>query len=272
MQQSMTSAEANVATRRAWNANATHWNARMGDAGNDFVNQLIWPVAEELLALQPREQVLDIGCGNGLYARRMARLGAHVEAFDFAQEMITLAKGYAQDGSGHVNYHVLDATDEAALLTLGTNQFDAALSTMAIMDIADIEPLFRATAQLLKPGGRFVFATAHPCFNNARCVHLVETEDRDGALRSSYSIKVRGYLSPQHAQGSAIPGQPEPQLYFDRPLHLLLASGFAAGFVVDALHERAFPPNERQTSNSLWWGEQYSEFPPVLIVRMRLPG
>ncbi|MEZ4618370.1 MAG: class I SAM-dependent methyltransferase [Caldilineaceae bacterium] len=152
MTQFSSTTEANVFTRDAWNANAAYWDARMSDSGNDFVNQLIWPAAARLLALQPGEQVLDVGCGNGLYARRMAALGATVVAFDFAEEMITLARGYASEHRARLTYHVLDATDEAALLTLGQGDFDAALSTMAIMDIADIDPLFRAMAQLLKPG------------------------------------------------------------------------------------------------------------------------
>ncbi len=271
MDQETTASEANATTRAAWNANATYWDARMGDSGNDFVNQLIWPAAERLLAVQPDEEILDIGCGNGLYARRLAALGAAVTAFDFAEEMITLASGYPNGQNDRLSYQVLDATDEAALLRLGTRRFDGALSTMAIMDIAEIEPLFRALSQLLKPGGRVVFATAHPCFNSSRCSHVVETADRDGALESSFSIKVSGYMTPHTGRGIAIVGQPQPQLYFDRPLHSLLAAGFAAGFVVDALEERAFPPQERQSGNALWWGSNFNEFPPVLIVRMRLP-
>lgn len=268
----MNSSEANEITRDAWNANAAYWDERMGDSGNDFVNQLIWPVAKELLALQAGETALDVGCGNGLYARRMAALGATVTAFDFAAEMIALAQKYTTEHADRLDYQVLDATDEAALLTLGERRFDAALSTMAIMDIADIEPLFRALAQLLKPGGRFVFATAHPCFNSARSSHVIETADRDGKLESIHAIKISGYMTPQSAQGIAMVGQPKPQLYFDRPLHLLLRTGFDTGFVVDALEERVFDPESRKTSNPLWWGGDFHEFPPVLIVRMRLPG
>jgi 2-polyprenyl-3-methyl-5-hydroxy-6-metoxy-1,4-benzoquinol methylase len=270
MEQLTSSSEANETTRAAWNANASYWDARMGDSGNDFVNQLIWPVAEQLLAVQPDEQFLDVGCGNGLYSRRLAALGAHVTAFDFAEEMITLARSYASTQRDRLTYHVMDATDEAALLTLGPRRFDAALSTMALMDMAEIDPLFRAMAQLLKPGGRFVFATAHPCFNSVRCSHLIETADRDGVLESIFSVKSSGYMTPHTAQGIAIKGQPKPQLYFDRPLHLLLSSGFQVGFVVDALEERAFVPDEEKTNNSLWWGDNFGDFPPVLIVRMRL--
>lgn len=264
--------QANQETQAAWNANAAYWDARMGDTGNDFVNELIWPAVTRLLALQPGERVLDIACGNGLYARRLAALGAEVVAFDFAQAMIDHAAQYSTEHASRITYHALDATDETALLTLGEGQFDAALCNMALMDMAEIEPLMRALARLLKPTGRFVFATSHPCFNQARAVHMAEMEDKEGAIVTTYSIKMRGYLTPSVAHGLAIPGQPQPQLYFDRSLQELLRAGFAAGFVVDALEERAFAPDNQPGRNPLGWSGKFSEFPPVLVVRMRLPS
>jgi SAM-dependent methyltransferase len=263
--------QANLATRAAWNENAAFWDARMGDAGNDFVNQLIWPAAQRLLDLHPAEQILDAGCGNGLYSRRLAALGAEVVAFDFAEALIEFARHYPSEQAARIRYHVIDATDEGALLALGEGQFDAALSTMALMDMAEIEPLFRALARLLRPGGRFVFAVSHPCFNQTGATHLAEMEDRGGEIVTTYAVKIRGYLTPTIAAGAAIAGQPQPQLYFDRPLHLLLGVGFAAGFVVDGLEERAFAPDSPPGRNPLGWNGNFSEIPPVLLVRMRLP-
>lgn len=64
---------ANEVAKDAWNQNAKFWDERMGE-GNDFVELLIWPVTERLLALKPGERVLDIACGNGLSSRRMAAM------------------------------------------------------------------------------------------------------------------------------------------------------------------------------------------------------
>src|SRR5512143_547079 len=115
----------NATTRAAWNANAAFWDERMGDDGNDFVNVLIWPSTARLLGLRRGERLLDIACGNGIYSRRLAALGAQVVAFDFAEKLVARAK--ARPGAESINYRVLDATDETALLSLGEGQFDAAV-------------------------------------------------------------------------------------------------------------------------------------------------
>ena len=258
-------------TREAWNENAAFWDERMSE-GNDFVEVLIWPATERLLRLQPGERVLDVACGNGLTSRRLAAMGAEVVAFDFAEEMIAFARKRTREHAGRITYHVLDATDESALLTLGEGTFDAVLSNMALFDIAEIRPLMRACARLLRPGGRFVFSVVHPCFNNPHMIHSAEMEDRDGQIVTVYSVRVFGYMTPSTALGAAIAGQPKAQYYFHRPLQMLLGAALDAGFVVDGLEERAFPPDHPPGRNPLAWGGNYAEIPPVLVVRVRLPG
>ena len=162
--------------------------------------------------------------------------------------------------------------DEAALLALGEGQFDAALCNMALFDMAEIEPLMRALARLLRPGGRFVFSVLHPCFNSPHIALVAEMEDREGDLVTIHSVKIYDYITPMVARAVAMRGQPKPQLIFHRPLQVLLGLGFDAGFVLDGLEERAFPPDHPSTRDYLSWGANFSEIPPVLVARMRLLG
>jgi 2-polyprenyl-3-methyl-5-hydroxy-6-metoxy-1,4-benzoquinol methylase len=262
---------ANEETRQAWNENAAFWDQRMGE-GNDFVEILVWPATERLLELKAGERILDIACGNGLTSRRLAAMGATVVAFDFAQEMIDRARQRRTEFDDRIAYHVLDGTDHGALLALGESQFDAALCQMALFDMADIEPLLSVLPMLLRPGGRFVFSVIHPCFNSSKVVHVAELEDQDGEIVTSYSVKVSGYMTSTVTLGAAIAGQPRAQLYFHRPLQALLGAGLKAGFVIDGLEERAFPADHLGGSNPLGWGGNFSEIPPVLVVRMRIAG
>lgn len=78
---------------------------------------------------------------------------------------------------------MIDATNEQQLLSLGQQAYDAALSNIALFDMADIETLFRSVPKLLKPNGTFVFSLTHPCSNNASSMHTVEEFD-DGEIKT----------------------------------------------------------------------------------------
>ena len=83
--------------RRIWDAKAAFWDERMGD-GNQFQRELIGPAVDRLLAVQPGEHILDVGCGNGVSSRRLARLGARVVAIDFSARFLERARSRETEG------------------------------------------------------------------------------------------------------------------------------------------------------------------------------
>ena len=260
--------DANQFSRDAWDANAEVWDTRMGDEGNDFFRILQWPVILSLLDPRPGQKILDIACGNGLTSRKLAELGAQVTAFDFSANLIEKAKARSTNLESQISYHVIDATNESQLLSLGEGAFDSSLSNMALFDMADIEPLFRALPRLLKPGGIFVFSLRHPAFNNVSSIHVMEEMDMEGEIKTLFSVKISRYITPYQAKGWALRNQPKPQMYFERPLQYYLHLGFQNGFVLDGFEERAFPPDTPQNF-PLGWGGNFSEIPPVLVIRFR---
>ncbi len=259
----------NEISRDAWDANAEHWDSRMGDEGNDFFNLLCWPILASFLDPQPGSKILDIACGNGLTSRRLATLGAQVTAFDFSANLIERAKTRHNPNS-LITYYVLDATNASQLVeTLAPHgPFDSALSNMALFDMPEIEPLFKALSKLLKPGGVFAFSLMHPAFNNPSVALMAEEWDT-GQIQTRYAVKVPRYINQFQSQGNALRNQPKPQLYFHRPIKDYLNIAFQNGFILDGFDERAFPPEQPQTM-TLGWGGKFSEIPPALIMRMRL--
>ncbi|MCY4061309.1 MAG: class I SAM-dependent methyltransferase, partial [Chloroflexi bacterium] len=212
---------------------------------------------------------LDIGCGNGALARRLAEQGTRVTAIDFSEELIRLAKARRRANVAVVEYLTLDATDEAAMLALGAGRFDAITCTMTLMDIPTIDPLFRAAACLLRKGGRFVFATQHPAFNSNNPIFVQEKEDRDGVVSDHYAVKIRAYLDLPPVKGSGAPGEPSPHYYYHRSLSEMLGAAFAAGFILDGLLEPAFTKDDADTAQGLSW-PNLTQIPPVLSGRLRL--
>ena len=142
--------------RRIWNANARWWDDRIGE-GNDFQTLLIEPATERLLNVTSGDTILDVACGAGRFTRRMASLGATVVAIDTSSEFIARARERTPSDAS-IDYRVLDAARLEDLRSLGANRFTKAVCTMAVMDMPEIAPLFRALAELLPRDGAFVFS------------------------------------------------------------------------------------------------------------------
>ena len=252
--------------RRLWNANARWWDDQIGD-GNDFQTVLIEPATERLLNVAQGDAILDIACGAGRFARRLADLGATVTAFDCSTEFVDRARTRTAAAS-RIDYHVIDAADTDALLSLGANRFDKAVCTMALMDMPEVAPLFAALSRLLRPGGAFVFSVTRPCFHSAAIQRFAEVYDADSGrslIRSG--VKVSSYLSPYARKTEGIAGQPEPQWYFHRPISVLFTLGFEQDFVVDGIEEPRFP--DQASRAGVRWHDM-PDIPPVMVVRMRL--
>lgn len=250
-----------------WDSKAEFWDQNMGE-GNLFHRHLVAPAVERLLSPRVGEFILDVACGNGLVARQLARLGAQVVATDVSQRFLDRARERTTEYAERIEYRQLDATDEAQLLALGARRFDAAVCTMALMDIPTITPLLSALSRLIKRGGRFVFAVPHPCYNSNAISLLAEEEDRGGTLVTTHAIKVFDYLHVPPQKGTGMRGEPAPHYYFHRPLGALFAECFAAGFVLDGLEEPAFSPDVVAPKILTW--SSYEHIPPVLVARMRL--
>lgn len=255
--------------RDLWNRKARFWDELHGENGNSFHRQLVEPSVLQLLRLKTGETILDVGCGNGVLARRLAREGAAVTAFDFSESLIALARDRNRESRDAIDYQVIDATDEAALLRQGERRFDAITCTMALMDMPTINPLFAAASRLLQPAGRFVFATMHPAFNSNNPIFMHEKMDEDGVVSVYYSVKLRSYLDMPPVKGSGAPGEPSPHYYYHRPLSQLLNAAFAAGFVLDALLEPTYEADDPTGAASLDWS-RFRQFPPILSGRLRL--
>lgn len=108
-------------------------------------------------ALNPFEglKLLDIGCGGGLVAEPMARLGFRVTAVDAAAEAIAVARAHAEDSGLDIDYRAATAESLAA----EAHRFDAVLALEIVEHVADRDAFFTALGVLARPGGIFIGAT-----------------------------------------------------------------------------------------------------------------
>lgn len=203
----------------AWETNAEFWDNEMGDESNYFHRDIVRPNVEKLLNINSDDFVLDIACGNGNFSKRMAEQGADVVAFDYSPKMIELAKKRRSTVLDKVDFRVCDATNYDEIVKLKQEKpFTKAVSNMAVMDIADIKPLFQAVYHLLNEHGIFVFATHHPCFTYPNQDYFTSCIDK----------------------GIAIEGQPELQNYYHRSISEILNTAFETGFAMNGFYETPF--------------------------------
>ena len=100
-------------------------------------------------------RLLDVGCGGGLMAEPLCRLGAAVVAIDAAEPNVRAARLHAEEQGLAIDYR--HATAEA--LAAGGARFDAVLALEIVEHVADLDSFAAACAGLVEPGGSLFAAT-----------------------------------------------------------------------------------------------------------------
>jgi len=99
--------------------------------------------------------VLDIGCGGGLVAEPLTRLGAEVTGIDPAFETIEAAKTHAAGARLGIAYRAATAEE----LADEGQDFDAVLLLEVVEHVPDVPAFLRRIAPLVKPGGVMILST-----------------------------------------------------------------------------------------------------------------
>jgi len=148
-------------------------------AGRDHYRYAFFGPAQLALCGEVRGlSILDVGCGNGYFARALAQRGARVTGIDISPRMIEHAKRQETANPLGIEYHVLDAA--ALPAGFAPQSFDMVASCMALQDMPGIDKVFRGVHALLRPGCRFVASITHPCTDTP---HRVWERDENGVKK-----------------------------------------------------------------------------------------
>ncbi len=96
---------------------------------------------------------LEVGCGTGIYADRVASLGWTPVGIDISSGML----GFAKD-------RLAVAHSDGCELPFATDSVPAVISVMTHTDAPDYPQMLREMTRVLKPGGVLVHVGVHPCF------------------------------------------------------------------------------------------------------------
>jgi SAM-dependent methyltransferase len=109
-----------------------------------YVADLAAP-AVDLLAAQPGECVLDLGCGDGALTEQLVALGCDVVGIDGSAEQVAAARRRGVDA------RVMDGRR----LDFG-DEYDAVFSNMALHWMVPVDDVIAGVWRALRRGGRFV--------------------------------------------------------------------------------------------------------------------
>ena len=111
-----------------------------------------WHLDERALRPLAGKSALDVGCGAGLLAEPLARMGAKVTAVDAAPELITAAKAHAAGAGLTIDYRAVgvEAVGE---------RFDLVTAMEVVEHVADPRAFVASLAARLAPGGLLILST-----------------------------------------------------------------------------------------------------------------
>ncbi|MCC7006362.1 MAG: bifunctional 2-polyprenyl-6-hydroxyphenol methylase/3-demethylubiquinol 3-O-methyltransferase UbiG [Ottowia sp.] len=102
------------------------------------------------------KRVLDVGCGGGILAESMARMGAVVTGIDLAEKGIQVAKLHGLESGISVHYKLMSAQECAAQYAA---QYDVVTCMEMLEHVPDPAIVVQSCGQLVKPGGSVFFST-----------------------------------------------------------------------------------------------------------------
>jgi SAM-dependent methyltransferase len=227
-----------------WQASALGWIEGQGEEGDASRREILDPCLDTLMFPSVKDKkVLDVGCGEGRYCRKLARQGAIVTGIDPVDLFIERAKTLHPEGDYRIGF--------GEALPFENLEFDIVLSYLALVDIPDYKSAIDEMSRVLRPGGSVFYVTVS---------NMASTSDgwvKDSEGNRLYRTVDR-YMEDFSMHLNWLCGITN----YHRPLSAILDRFFKNGLVMDSFHE-PLPPK-----TSSWYREEF-RCPTFQIMRFK---
>lgn len=225
---------------RSWNAMGEEWLtlAQTGESRMRFIMPWMLRYMGDVRGLR----ILDLGCGEGGYARHLAVSGAIVTAVDCSEAAICYAQAQARREGLVIDHHLRNSNYLFGIPDVG---FDVVLCSMMLMDCEDLDGTLREVSRVLKPGGRLFASMLHPCFdgNHERGIG----RQGQGETRE---VVVKNYFEPREWD-APLPNGVTSVIWRHRTLSEYVKAFLAAGLTITDMHEPRATQEEADSSCAL---------------------
>ena len=199
------------------------------------------------------QRVLDIGCGEGQVARRIAESGADVVGLDpRARKSPKRALAAADRATARARAEALPCRSEA---------FDAVVLCLALEHVDAFDLALHEVARVLAPNGRLVLVLCHPLLQAPRSGWV------DDENAGEHYWRIGSYLPEQVEVDEVAPGV--TLRFVHRPLARYVHTMVEAGLVIDGMEEPAPAPS---LLSGVWEFPEAATIPRVLLVTARRVG
>ena len=103
-----------------------------------------------------KQNILDVGCGGGILAESMAKLGGNVTGIDQSEIAIKIAQLHAKENNLSINYKLLNIED---FLRKDSSKFDVITCLEMIEHVPDPASIITSCSKKLKKNGRLYVST-----------------------------------------------------------------------------------------------------------------
>lgn len=215
-----------LAKKTSWNKVAGWYDDYLKQPSN-FHKEIIVPGVLRMLALRPSEVLLDVACGQGLFASEAVKTGAKVMGLDASPDLIAKARTRVAAGRFMVG-------DAKKMVGVADRACDAAVIILGVQNIEPLPPVFHGLSRVLKIDGRAVLVLTHPAFRAPRQSGWGWDDERKLQYR-----RMDSYMTEQKVPIVMHPGHEvsEKTWTFHRPLSAYVKWLVEAGFVVAGLEE-----------------------------------
>ena len=227
----------NDSSTRSWDAAADDWIAHADTS--DYQNLFLQPRMLALAGDVSGKRLLDLGCGEGSYARELARRGARVTGVDGSATLIAAARRRSAAAGLDSEFHCLNAN---ALNGIADDAFDVIVASMVLMNVEDYPGAIREAHRVLAPGGALCVSITHPCFSApvSDWVH--------GKGKNPRYFAVDRYFERIAWEDRITPAFRAPTLRRHRPLEDYMKGAIGAGFVLREFQEPMTTEEELKAS------------------------
>ncbi len=206
-----------------WEAMADDWIGLQAE-GDVHREDLLDPWMLEAIGEVSGLKVIDLGCGEGRFTRKMTQLGARVTGVDLCTPFIEYAEARLVDDETYL------LANMEALNGVRDGEFHLAVSYLSLVDVLNMGRAVAEAFRVLVLGGRFVVCNVHP-MRMASAGGWIKQGDR------KLHYPVDNYFDEGVRELSWIRQTGKQWTNFHRSLETHVETFLGAGFAIEAIRE-----------------------------------